>query len=1459
MPSYGPSSFDNLALTDVLWPQGEVPTIYVQGENGESNRTCSEYFMDLLADPAAVLPAGQPITEFIGANDGNKHMIIDFICNHDAKARSIVAQVGEIIRRLLDRTHLIVDLLTENATLYAGGPCAEPVAETTGPDPVVPGTTASGTTAPGLGTPGLNTPPGPNAPGPSAPGTTAPGNTSSSSGTAPPATTSAGTTTAPAGTTTEPGATSPAPASTPSRVELERHQSLLLQQLAFMALQLKRLTDQLNIKLDYDSEDTLIFQTADSPEIVRGDQVPLPSKLGLEPEHVKQLYDVLASARTGTIAGHRLGDVYQPHPVLVCDGAPCAPLGRETTARDGQLVVATTPFVSGMVTFPNVPTPLADALNAYKAAGYVLDDLPAEHRAVLETAGHDLASTLVMQVGAQAARTGATDAEVKAEGRALLHPTTQHDLSVLGTPRSVIALRAGSLVVSLRAPASRIARPGLLQGAFAALGGMGGVRRAYLRGTLRVLFDLNPAAQRTFAYLSDAQALATRLGDAPALQALPSVFGADPTLTAPRAPSPPASGRSTPPRSLSTDTGRSASPLSAPEPDAPDAPDAQGSPPPSREPADPSLVEAARALAAARAAEREASLQRAVAQASERMHRRRFNVYARRRPFLSMDRAATMAQGLQAKEGAWHDKAAAATVDLAGRFDAQYPKDEAYTLVKHVAEPGRGSGAEGVTRCLDFGAVFAASDFEAVHGHEEPPAARRRRRQRRRRPAAPELTSLAFNLVYNDEDIFSDSGLVAADGVTPVPLEDHAARIAMNNARFLRTAGPNVDLFFEGTTPTGEVRPAQDVVYVAYGASGAGKTTTTASVLARMLCKFAESGRSYSLRCVSDYLNRPYDLFCPAAQASFDALQTTPYAPAGAEGLSGPHQPLPTPRDPAAAAHARAHPAFYAHVLNDMLVHNPFLGTWYLNAHALDARVKDDRGAPLGHTVKAALAKAATEVSARLPRDMQPRGRPEQPAVPEAVATALFREGNEQHATGFQAEFSATTWGELTSPERRQLLKLAKLQDGTDMVRSEPDAVTLTEAGLRKAQAYTRAVPAANVRSFANRGPAQTGDYLAQFSALPLPQLVEDAGAGADLADTLADMDAQRAAGSDPSVAPPASGQRVAARLWAWLETRLNVFRRRGNTGLNKTSSRSHVLFVFTDDAKLAAGDPGALFVIADFAGTEDLRFLMPPDAVATAQSAYADLRGQTSKGRAWQHGPEPGSLDGLDWYSITVPAGPSLADPSIMPEVGVKAGVIPLFLGKAEIPAPGGRPRVPTYNYPGHTLQRLARATFMADVADRLRGWGYTEPNAARHLWEGEGTYAATFYNPKLTRLAVPALQRESHHIMTSLRRFKAYLAQQRRIVRDGAATVVDCTDFEVDHHFLVPYKNGAETGHALARRDEPCLLVQKLLCPLITPSSSLVVLAAFAPRRSDDLNSFNTAAFVSDLACGAGEEGAE
>ena len=168
----------------------------------------------------------------------------------------------------------------------------------------------------------------------------------------------------------------------------------------------------------------------------------------------------------------------------------------------------------------------------------------------------------------------------------------------------------------------------------------------------------------------------------------------------------------------------------------------------------------------------------------------------------------------------------------------------------------------------------------------------------------------------------------------------------------------------------------------------------------------------------------------------------------------------------------------------------------------------------------------------------------------------------------------------------------------------------------------------------------------------------------------------------------------------------------------------------------------------------------------------------------------------------------------------------------------------------PAGTITQLARATFIAEANDL--DLPAKSKSTAEELWK---RLQSVHFLSKNVMQKLPPLQQESHNITRSLEQFKSYLQQHRKIVESKATTGVDCSQFTIDHHEQIDLNptNKVMTVYGFKIIQEPCLLVQKLLCPLVTLDSSLVVLGAFAPRATDDLNSYNTATFISDCQCGA------
>ena len=546
-------------------------------------------------------------------------------------------------------------------------------------------------------------------------------------------------------------------------------------------------------------------------------------------------------------------------------------------------------------------------------------------------------------------------------------------------------------------------------------------------------------------------------------------------------------------------------------------------------------------------------------------------------------------------------------------------------------------------------------------------------------------------MVWDDRTIFDDERQGSV-----------SERITKNNDEFLKYVWPNVDFFF--------TRP-QNVIYVAYGASGAGKTTTTSAILANFLAK-ADLNK-YSIRIVSDYLNRCYDFLSPDADLAYEALRSE---------------------------EMQSTDVFTKELLNEQQVHNERTGEYFFNAHAIDETIKA-QGAE-GKAIASSKKTVIKKVAALLGTD----------ATPSKVGEALFREGN------------------------------AKFAVGADVDKESP-----TKA-IRVPRNATGAV--------------DTQDFLTQFNSRPLIEILAESGVN-----TSKD-------GKDTQ----------AKKLWSWLETRINVFRRRGNTGLNKTSSRSHVLYIITDETKTDPTAPGRIFVLADFAGTEDLRFLVPSSTQKMAQNSSYKFKNSDATGHAW--------------YSVALPPQGGLG---VTNSTAKNKKVVPLVMEE----------KLAKEKAPAKTISRLAKATFIQEASQGGKNSLVARTGkSAEALWKIKEPihFLSTNVMEKL-----PPLQQESHQITRSLEQFKAFLKRHKRIVDSKGAEGVDCSDFIIDHHkptVLNPNGTRKVIGYQLV--EEPCLLVQKLLCPLITLDSSLVVLGAFAPRATDDLNSYNTATFISDCQCG-------
>lgn len=693
--------------------------------------------------------------------------------------------------------------------------------------------------------------------------------------------------------------------------------------------------------------------------------------------------------------------------------------------------------------------------------------------------------------------------------------------------------------------------------------------------------------------------------------------------------------------------------------------------------------------------------EKALAKLAALIDSRMVNFYARVRPWLGpkMDWGATVAQAMQA--GSHLDEAgrdankvrmaaSKAAENILGNFDAQFPKGDAL-LNPHTRM------VVGSRQCMNFAGIFGNQEYlQTWHGHELKPGAAN--------PTGLDAT-VGFNYVYNDQDRFDDTSQATIDET-----------IAKNNSKFMEVAWENIRIFFGDPTQSPPRQP-QNVVYVAYGASGSGKTTTSAAILSKLLSRFEPS--KYSLICVSDYLNRCFDMFCDAANTTYDALKSPRKATPGKE--------LPQAK------------TSLGDMKQDALVHNKLTGETFYNAHALDDVGVTDAG------LKSYLEGLCKDIAKQMGISQDPKI--EGDRMRRALGKKLFREGNDRFAVGYGADKESPTKG----------IKVPR--DSNGMV--------------------------------------NTAEFLAQFAQLPLTQA---------MAESQADKQTDSA--------------EQAEYLWKWLEQRVNIFRRRGNTGLNKTSSRSHVLYIIVDNEKLREGPnvPGSLFVLGDCAGTEDLRFLVP---LKTQKAAAAK---------------------GLEWYSAALP---TTHNETNLEGALRSAGCVDVAMDtKWNREDPRSHAHV---MYPADTIIRLAEATFKQSAGELAKASGKT----VEALWKER---EMALFNAKKVMAKLPPLQQESQQITESLLQFQKFLKQHKAKVDAKSQDMVDCEQFVIMHHKAVKLPGKETVGFKLVK--EPALFVQKLLCPLITPESSVVVLAAFAPRASDDANNNNTARFVSSCGCDASGE---
>jgi hypothetical protein len=1207
----GPALLGNVP-DDLLGTFPPIPSITALNLEGDKQLNCKEWFGAFMEKDDNLPAENTPAGVYLRAGDATAQAsrrteMISYICDHDLHARRAIARVGDVVRRLLERTLLIPQLLAENARLVSCSTCTDP----------------------------------------------------------------------------KPGPTPLPPPSVPIAQQLNHERRVLMEQLAYMALQMKRLTDSLGYGYDPMNHNfyrhDAITGTADTFEAspTKSDE-QVRNILGLDKAHVRQLWDALDSAQTNKLYGQDL-NLYPKH--RDCDG-------KETTH----------PWVSGSLTFPGTLPTDPQELNTLRSTmlrlyiGRIAESLrrtapsvggggsnSSRIKATKELA--DRLSDWAQQPSNLAALFKYVSVESGSVRLTLRLPPdwvtadtiglklSSDDLILLGADLETTPAQPkfGLLLTSML---SLIARTPTVSEVKAAGGEwlLQGVLEAYTQdtptATALAVEDLTDDMLRTRVqpgFLKSEQLLQTHeLGEeAPAVVV---VKGLDDDNDA---------------TEVEDDTKKKPDEAKVAEEDA----------------------------ETLRRREADEQLTQSIEEAKSRLQGRAINFYARVRPWLPMDQGATMAQYMQA-----------------GSHDLKNPNPfriKAEHVAKNVAK--HFSDAQGFAEkdshslfivkdntCLDFNPVFADTELLLRHGHELPP-----------KTTLPKdkAATVEFNLAFND-------GAFAKYGQP-----DFHTQVKENTERFMRTAWPNIELFF-GT----ENRKPQNVIYVAYGASGAGKTQTTGTVLEKLLERLDTS--TFSLRMVSDYVNRCYDFFSDTAEDHFKYLYI---------------------KDQNDAAYQKPEKMTFSErdAILDYVVRSGDKA--YINAHALQSFAAIGVGRALGEWIK----KHAKHIG----NDLRIQTTEMTPTV---VGQDIFREGNEQYAVGYNTNGKIPT------------------------------------AGI-------------NVQRDENTGLVDMDAFLQQFQKRNLNQVMDQAGINQnDTAETRAE------------------------KLWHYLESRVNVFRRRGNTGLNKASSRSHVVYILTDDNK-PAGSPGSMFVLADFAGTEDLRFLMPPGAQQRARDK------------------------GYDWYSVATSKN---GKAKLMTSLGNEIVNVNLNQGEGAVENTNTNG---TDQYPAIVIARLAEATFKEAVSHGakahytptqlkdLQSRGKPIPtllelsrtNTIDELWQDR--YKA-FFMSTIVMGMLPGLQRESAHITHSLQQFQQFLTQHRNLVmtpdpsRKPQDSMVDPEQFTLKHH--KPNVSGTWTGFKI--QDEPCLLVQKLIWPLVTPDASLVVLGAFAPRSSDDINSWNTAKFISDCQCG-------
>ena len=223
-----------------------IPSITGLSKKDDAKRlNCTEWFNNYMSDDTNLPDSNTVAGAYIRSEDkalekARRDEMIMYICDHDAVAKRIMTNVGDTIRKLLDRALMIPQLLAENARLCACVPTDE-----------------------------------------------------------------------------NPMSARAAPA-----VEaMKNDQKLLMEQLAYMAMQMKKLSDSLDFAYD-PADKTFYRKTIDANDQVKEERWNPETDaahpiLGLDMDKVKELWDVLGSAQTGTLYGQKLS-VYPVH--LSCAG-----------------------------------------------------------------------------------------------------------------------------------------------------------------------------------------------------------------------------------------------------------------------------------------------------------------------------------------------------------------------------------------------------------------------------------------------------------------------------------------------------------------------------------------------------------------------------------------------------------------------------------------------------------------------------------------------------------------------------------------------------------------------------------------------------------------------------------------------------------------------------------------------------------------------------------------------------------------------------------------------------------------------------------------------------------------------------------------------------------------------------------------------------------------------------------